>query len=365
VRDPGPAVLRLEALTKRYGPVPAVDGVTLDVREGELVSLLGPSGCGKTTLLRMAGGFVRPDAGRVLLDGRDVTAEPPDRRPTVMVFQSYALFPHLTVADNVGYPLRVRRRPRDETAARVAELLRLVQLDGLGDRRPDQLSGGQQQRVALARALAARPRVLLLDEPLSNLDAHLRVLMREELKRLQRDLLLTMAYVTHDQEEAMAISDRVAVMRAGRLLQVGTPREIYERPATAFVARFVGSATFLAGQVTEAGPGGLAVLTELGRLAVAAGSAPVATGSRVSLVIRPEAVRLTPAGEPGSLVGRVAAVAYTGAVARYTVEAGTVRLAIDVADPGHAGPRSVGDPVTFRLPADPPVIPAAADDPAG
>ena len=227
----------------------AVDGVDAAIQEGELVSFVGPSGCGKTTLLRLAGGFARPDGGRVLLDGQDVTRDPPNRRATAMVFQSYALFPHLTVAGNVGYALRVRGQSRADVAARVEDLLRVVQLDGLGARRPDELSGGQQQRVALARALSVRPRVLLLDEPLSNLDANLRVLMREEIKRLQRELRLTVAYVTHDQEEAMSISDRIAVMRAGRIEQLGTPTEIYERPATEFVARFVGTANFLDGDV--------------------------------------------------------------------------------------------------------------------
>ena len=217
-------VLRVEGLTKCYGSIVAVDGVSAEIGEGELVSFVGPSGCGKTTLLRMIGGFIRADAGRVVLDGHDVTDEPPNRRSTAMVFQSYALFPHLSVADNVGYALRVHRRARPEIGGRVEELLRLVQLEGLGARRPDQLSGGQQQRVALARALSVGPRVLLLDEPLSNLDANLRVLMREEITRLQKDLRLTVVYVTHDREEAMSISDRIAVVRAGRIEQMAHPR---------------------------------------------------------------------------------------------------------------------------------------------
>ena len=235
----------------------AVDGVDAEIQEGELVSFVGPSGCGKTTLLRMAGGFARPDGGRVLLDGQDVTRDPPNRRATAMVFQSYALFPHLTVAGNVGYALRVRGRSRGrDRRARRGSAPASCGSTGWGRRRRMQLSGGQQQRVALARALSVRPRVLLLDEPLSNLDANLRVLMREEIKRLQRELRLTVAYVTHDQEEAMSISDRIAVMRAGRIEQVGTPTEIYERPATEFVARFVGAAKFLDGEVTErGGPG--------------------------------------------------------------------------------------------------------------
>jgi ABC-type Fe3+/spermidine/putrescine transport system ATPase subunit len=359
-------VLRLERLTKRYGPVVAVDSIDAEIREGELVSFVGPSGCGKTTLLRMAGGFARPDSGRVLLDDQDVTRDPPNRRATAMVFQSYALFPHLTVAGNVGYALRVRGQSRADVAARVEDLLRVVRLDGLGGRRPDELSGGQQQRVALARALSVRPRVLLLDEPLSNLDANLRVLMREEIKRLQRELRLTVAYVTHDQEEAMSISDRIAVMRAGRIEQVGAPTEIYEQPATEFVARFVGTATFLDGEVAGPEGTGFAVRTALGVLAVREPRAALAAGARVRLVVRPEAVRLTPGGDrpdgtPG-LPGKIVGATYTGAIVRYLVEVGETRLAVDLHDPRH-GPRYVdGERVAVRLPADLQVLSADSGD---
>ena len=358
-------VLRAEGLTKRYGPVVAVDGVDADIREGELMSFVGPSGCGKTTLLRMIGGFARPDAGRVLLDGQDVTRDPPNRRATAMVFQSYALFPHLTVAGNVGYALRVRGQSRADVAARVEALLRVVRLDGLGGRRPDELSGGQQQRVALARALSVRPRVLLLDEPLSNLDANLRVLMREEIKRLQKELRLTVAYVTHDQEEAMSISDRIAVMRAGRVEQVGAPTEIYERPATEFVARFVGAANFLDGEVARADAAGCAVRTPLGVLTVREAHAALAVGARVRLVVRPEAVRLSP-GDPveggTGLPGKILGSAYTGAVVRYQVEVGETHLIVDLHDPRH-GPRyAEGDRVSVQPPADPQVLPADSPD---
>jgi putative spermidine/putrescine transport system ATP-binding protein len=354
------AVLCLEGLAKRYGAVLAVDRVDAEIREGELVAFLGPSGCGKTTLLRMIGGFAQPDAGRVVLEGRDVTREPPNRRATAMVFQSYALFPHLSVADNVGYALRVRRRPRTEVGARVEELLRLVRLEGLGSRRPDELSGGQQQRVALARALSVRPRVLLLDEPLSNLDANLRVLMREEIKRLQRELQLTVVYVTHDQEEAMSISDRIAVMCAGRLEQVGAAAEVYERPATEFVARFVGAANFLEGDAATAGPGGVRVRTGLGVLAVREAPADLAAGTRVRLLVRPEAVRLASpeaSGEGEGLPGKITGVAYTGAVVRYTVDVGGTRLAVDVHDPHHARRYAEGDRVAVRLPEDAHMLP--------
>jgi ABC-type Fe3+/spermidine/putrescine transport system ATPase subunit len=348
------AVLRLEGLAKRYGAVVAVDGVDAEIREGELVSFVGPSGCGKTTLLRMVGGFVRPDAGRVLLDGRDVTREPPNRRATAMVFQSYALFPHLSVADNVGYALRVRRRPRAEVAARVGALLDLVRLEGLGARRPEELSGGQQQRVALARALSVKPRVLLLDEPLSNLDAHLRVLMREEIKRLQRELRLTVVYVTHDQEEAMAVSDRIAVMRAGRLEQVGPPADIYERPATRFVARFVGAANFLPGEVVAADPDGFRVRTAVGVLTSQDRPGGLGVGARVEVLVRPETIRLAPGDAtagPAGLPGTVTGASYTGAVVRYAIDVGGTRLVVDVHDP-RRGRHGAGDRVTVRLPED-------------
>jgi ABC-type Fe3+/spermidine/putrescine transport system ATPase subunit len=260
----------------------------------------------------------------------------------------------------VGYALRVRSRSRSEVAARVEDLLRIVRLDGLGDRRPDQLSGGQQQRVALARALSVRPRVLLLDEPLSNLDANLRVLMRDEIKRLQRELRLTVAYVTHDQEEAMSISDRIAVMRAGRIEQVGTPTEIYERPATEFVARFVGTANFLDGEIAETGAAGGTVRTALGILSVRGPGPGLAAGARVRLVVRPEAVRLSaadpPDGTPG-IPGKIVGVTYTGAVVRYLVDAGGARLAVDVHNPRYGPRHADGDRVTVQLPADPHVLP--------
>jgi len=352
-------VLRAEGLRKSYGAVQAVDGVDAEIGEGELVSFVGPSGCGKTTLLRMVGGFVRPDGGRILLDGRDVTRDPPNRRATAMVFQSYALFPHLSVAGNVGYAIRTRGQSRADQVARVEELLRIVRLGGLGARRPDELSGGQQQRVALARALSVRPRLLLLDEPLSNLDANLRVLMREEIKRLQRELRLTVAYVTHDQEEAMSISDRIAVMRAGRIEQIGAPSEVYQRPATEFVAGFVGTATFLEGEVARIDGASCAVRTLLGVLAVRGFRSDLGPGAHVRLVVRPEAVRVSP-GEPGdgttALAGKIVGLAYTGAVVRYWVEVGGTRLAVDLHDPGHSPQYAEGDRVSVQLPPDPPVL---------
>ncbi len=233
--------LRLEAITKRFGPVAAVDGVSLEIQPGEFFSLLGPSGCGKSTLLRIISGFEKPDAGRVYMDGRDVTSAPPQKRPTAMVFQNYALFPTMTVGENVAYGLRVRKVERRERLQRVAETLARVDLAGFEKKPVTLLSGGQQQRVAVARALAVRPGLLLFDEPLSNLDVALREQTRHELKMLQHQLGTTSVYVTHDQQEALVLSDRLAIMRAGILVQVGTPSDLYEQPQTAFVARFLGS----------------------------------------------------------------------------------------------------------------------------
>ncbi|MDR7520433.1 MAG: ABC transporter ATP-binding protein [Armatimonadota bacterium] len=357
-------ILTFEGLTKRYGAVTALDGVSAAIFPGELVSFVGPSGCGKTTLLRLLGGFLTPDAGRIWLDGSDITAEPPNRRATALVFQNYALFPHMSVAENIGYAARIRRRPSAEVNRRVGELLSLVRLDGLGHRRPDQLSGGQQQRVALARALCFNPRVLLLDEPLSNLDAHLRILMRAELKRLQRELALTVVYVTHDQEEALSISDRIAVMDAGRIQQVGLPREVYERPANEFVARFVGVANFVEGEmagVTETGE--MVVHSALGELRLhPAGDLP-RPGAPVRLVIRPEAIRIAPQGEagPNRVPARIETVLYTGSLIRYGMEAEGVSLTVDQPDPRHIVPHREGERVTLIFPPDAHFLPADAE----
>ncbi len=252
--------VRLEGIVKRYGLFKALDGVSFEVRSGEIFTLLGPSGCGKTTTLRVVAGFEEPDEGRVYFDGEDVTELKPYERGTAMVFQNYALWPHMKVYDNVAYGLRIRRLPESEVRRRVKWALELVGLSGLEDRYPHQLSGGQQQRVALARALVVEPRVLLLDEPLSNLDAHLRLRMREELVSLQRKLGITTIYVTHDQEEALSISDRIAVMNRGRIEQIGTPEEVYNRPRTLFTATFIGRPTMVKGVISRLLGGGLAEL---------------------------------------------------------------------------------------------------------
>jgi ABC-type Fe3+/spermidine/putrescine transport system ATPase subunit len=354
-------ILSLSGLTKRFGGTVAVQAVTAEIRCGELVSFVGPSGCGKTTLLRLVGGFLRPDAGTVHIEGDDITSLPPNLRPTAMVFQNYALFPHLNVAENIGYALAIRRYPKAEVIRRVAELLDLVQLQGLGNRRPAQLSGGQQQRVALARALSLQPKVLLLDEPLSNLDAGLRVQMRGEIKRLQRELALTVVFVTHDQEEAMGLSDRILVMNAGRILQAGAPAEVYERPTSAFVARFIGGANFLEGILGNGHPGPLQVETTEGCLTIRTEVAGLAHGARVHLVIRPEAIRLQPqvnGAGPNRLRGRIEAAMYAGALIRYTVGVGSLSLTVDQADPRHSAAFREGDAVTVLLPDDPHILPA-------
>ena len=245
-----PPIITVEQVTKRFGDLAAVDDVSLSVEEGEFFALLGPSGCGKTTLLRMLAGFETPSGGRITIDGKDMAGVPPNKRPINMVFQSYALFPHMTVADNIGYGLKINGLPRGEIATRVEEALSLVQLGGLGGRKPDQLSGGQRQRVALARALAKRPRVLLLDEPLSALDAKLREAMRFELSDLQHKLGITFVMVTHDQDEALAMATRCAVMDRGRLVQLASPSDLYEFPNSRFVADFIGSVNMVEGRLT-------------------------------------------------------------------------------------------------------------------
>ncbi len=341
----GKAVVALEAVCKAYGAVRALDGVDLAVCEGELLSLLGPSGCGKTSSLNVVAGFVEPDAGRVLLDGQDVTRRPPWQRGLGVVFQSYALFPHMTVAENVAFGLRERGVPRAEIAARVAEALALVRLPGAGHLRPAQLSGGMQQRVALARALVIRPRVLLLDEPLAALDRKLREQMRAELREIQRAVGITTLFVTHDQHEALGLSDRVAVMNAGRIEQLGTPREVYEEPATRFVAEFIGASTVLEARALDAATVALAGGQ---RLRIALGR-PLEPGAALQLLIRPERVELG-GGGPNALPARVASAMFLGDHSELRLElAGGLRLLATVRGAAALQP---GDAVTVTLPPD-------------
>jgi putative spermidine/putrescine transport system ATP-binding protein len=297
----GPAAVRLEGVEKRFGEVVAVAGIDLDIADGEFFSMLGPSGSGKTTTLRMIAGFEVPTAGRILLHGEDVSRRPPFERDVNTVFQDYALFPHMSVGDNVGYGPMVRRVPREERASRVREALRMVRLDGFERRKPSQLSGGQRQRVALARALINRPRVVLLDEPLGALDLKLREEMQIELKAIQREVGITFIYVTHDQEEALTMSDRIAVFNEGRVEQIGAPAEVYERPATPFVAGFVGTSNLLRGDVARA-----------------------IVGRTGTFTVRPEKIRLgvpdePVAGDEMSAPGRIRQVVYLGPDTRYHV----------------------------------------------
>ncbi|POX62974.1 spermidine/putrescine ABC transporter ATP-binding protein [Streptomyces sp. Ru62] len=304
----------------------AVRGVNLTIAEGEFFSLLGPSGCGKTTTLRMIAGFEEPSGGRILLHGRNMVGVPANKRDINMVFQSYALFPHLSVADNVAFGLRRRRVPKGEIHDRVDRILRTVELAEKADHRPRQLSGGQQQRVALARALVNRPRALLLDEPLGALDLKLRQSMQLELKRIQREVGITFIYVTHDQAEALTMSDRIAVMNGGLIEQVASPQEVYERPATAFVAGFIGTSNLISGRLTTAGPeGGVIDLGDGQRVTVPRSGAAPTAGSDVQLTVRPEKITLTtgPAGDGSRLRGTVSEVVYLGTSTSYTVATST------------------------------------------
>jgi iron(III) transport system ATP-binding protein len=340
--------VRLEKLRKvfegrgRSGQVVAVDGVSLGVKDGSLVTLLGPSGCGKTTVLRMIAGFENPTEGEIYIGDERITAIPSNKRRTSMVFQSYGLFPHMTVYDNIGYGLRIRKMPAAEIRARVFSMLELVGLTGTEARLPSQLSGGQQQRVALARALITEPRVLLFDEPLSNLDAKLRVQMRQEIRRLQQRLQITSVYVTHDQEEAMTLSDQIVVMHQGRIEQVGTPHEIYSRPRTLFVADFIGKGNFLPATVRAVDGDRAEVEIAQGRLRVPAeGFRP---NEPVWLLLRPEAIAL---GQPGigRWQGRVAAATYLGSEIFYEVVVAGQTLLVKVTHPQGATILAPGDPV--------------------
>ncbi len=364
MNDGTSSAIVLERCTKRFDATVAVDAVSFEIPAGEFFSMLGPSGCGKTTTLRMIAGFEMPDDGRIWLAGRDVTAMAPQKRPVNMVFQAYGLFPHMSVADNVAFGLRIKKLPRDEIAVRVAETIGIVRLDGMEDRRPGQLSGGQQQRVALARALVNRPAALLLDEPLGALDLQLRKEMQLELKHLQERTGTTFVYVTHDQEEAMTMSDRIAVMRGGIVEQLGTPRELYATPASAFVAGFIGVSNLVTLRVDRHEAGLLAMeLGEGDRILAADPQEPAGSNDRpdaprdaCTVTVRPEWIKL--GGEAGPrdsrVSGTVADVVYLGSVTQLRVElptgeALTVHRLNDEVDATDPRP---GDRVTLRWAAD-------------
>src|SRR5688572_1214255 len=342
--------IALEEVSKRFGTTLAVDRVSLDIGDGELFTLLGPSGCGKTTLLRLIAGFYPVDGGQIHFGPRRVDGLAPYERNIGMVFQNYALWPHMTVRGNVTYGLRLRKLSAAEIARRLAAGLAKVNLTGLEERYPGQLSGGQQQRVALARALVLNPDILLLDEPLSNLDAKIRTQVRSEIRALQQDLGITTVYVTHDQEEALSLSDRVAVMRDGRVQQVATPKTLYERPVNRFVADFVGTNNFIPGLCKAHERDRITVETPLGLVHGRAADG-VTAGARCVLAVRPENVTIGAAGD-NVVDGRVAFASYLGSTLRYDVQtaAGLV-LKVDVGDAWHHEPLAVGAPVRVSFPA--------------
>jgi spermidine/putrescine ABC transporter ATP-binding subunit len=345
----------IENVTKRFGALAAVSEVSLAIQEGELFTLLGPSGCGKTTLLRLVAGFYSPDQGDIRFDGQRVNDVPPSERGIGMVFQNFALWPHMTITENVAYGLRLRKVPAAEIATRVAGAFDKVKMPGLGDRYPGQLSGGQQQRVALARALVLNPRILLLDEPLSNLDAKIRVQVRQEIRKLQRDLGITTMYVTHDQEEALTLSDRIAVFNQGKVFQVGAPKELYERPANRFVADFIGINNLIDGTVSaiDAARRQLTVTTALGTLAAVLDQR-AKVGGRCVLCIRPENAALETQSQGqgrNQISGRISFAAYLGNALRYDVELtpGLV-FKVDIRDPWHHELLPTGTQVTVGFP---------------
>jgi len=331
-------------VSKSFGGVKAVDDISLSVHQGEFFSLLGPSGCGKTTLLRILGGLETPGSGRVMIDGQDITDMPAHLRPTNMVFQNYAIFPHLNVEQNVAYGLRQQKLSRDEQIEKVSAALAMVKLEGFEKRGADEMSGGQKQRVALARALIKRPKVLLLDEPLGALDKKLREEMQIELRMLQQQVGITFVFVTHDQEEALTLSDRVAVMGEGRILQMDSPRQIYERPKSREVADFIGQMNLLSGVVESVGDKVTVKTQTLGDVCVENNDQDVAVGDAVTLAIRPENLKLRSASAPGAVRVTLAASAFWGHTTYYrVVVTGAEGESLDVAQQDYSGSERAGD----------------------
>jgi len=340
--------LTLESLTKTFGNQTTIHGIDLAVERGEFVSFLGPSGCGKTTTLRMIAGFETPTSGTIRIDGKDVTHLRPNQRNIGMVFQAYALFPNMTIADNIAFGLKVAKKSSAEIAARVKEMLALIKLPDVGGRYPYQLSGGQQQRVALARALAIQPKILLLDEPLSALDAKIRISLREEIRAVQRALGITTIYVTHDQEEALSMSDRICVMNDGRIEQLGTPFEIYNYPKTRFVASFVGTLNILNGQVLDSTSGRLSIDDQ--EIVTARELGGASTGDTLSLALRPEALSIGRAnGSSNNLTGTIDEVHFLGSVVRIRVRFRDNIVSLDTFNRPHSAPPERGQPVTVNF----------------
>ena len=340
--------LRIDKLVKAFGGNTVVRNVDLGCNEGEFVSLLGPSGCGKTTILRMIAGFERPTSGHILVEGRDITGQPASQRKIGMVFQAYALFPNMNVAGNIGFGLKVAGTPREEARARVAEMLKLIGLSGFEKRFPFELSGGQQQRVALARALAPRPRMLLLDEPLSALDAKIRVALREQIRAIQRELGITTVFVTHDQEEALSISDRIVVMNAGKVEQFGTPFEVYNKPASRFVATFVGTLNTLAATVAD--PAARTVSIDGQVVKKPARPTSARRGEAVALQMPPAAISLA-ADTPRDIIldGTVAEVSFLGSVIRLKVDLGTNAIHLDTFNDQRSPPPAFNQKVRVTI----------------
>jgi len=350
--------LKLRNISKHFpsrdgsGDVRAVDDVTIDIVRGQFVTLLGPSGCGKTTTLRLIAGFEFPTHGEMVLDGKDINELPPNQRDMAMVFQSYAIFPHLNVFENIAYGLKIKKLSSQEIKRKVAGVLDLTELQGLENRAPNQLSGGQQQRVALARALVMEPKVLLFDEPLSNLDAKLRVLMRSEIRRIQQELGITSVYVTHDQDEAMVLSDNIVVMNKGRVQQVGSAVEIYRRPRNRFVADFIGRANFLPVDIVEHSAAGWTVnLFDTVITVPAAADPALGAGQRSLLMVRPESLRLTPTPPSTGtiLAGVIKRTSYLGSLAEYEVETHGQRIVVVRHDPSETDLYAVGATVYAHL----------------
>lgn len=342
------AFLSIERLTKTFGSHTTVKGVDFAVERGEFITLLGPSGCGKTTILRMVAGFETPTSGVIRIDGKDVTALKPNQRHIGMVFQAYALFPNMSVADNIAFGLKVAKKPSGEIAGRIKEMLDLIKLPHLADRYPYQLSGGQQQRVALARALAVKPQILLLDEPLSALDAKIRVSLRDEIRALQRQLGITTIFVTHDQEEALSMSDRICVMNDGNIEQLGTPFEIYNYPTTRFVASFVGTLNILNAKVSDAATGRISIDDQ--EVVTARGMNGHSTGDALAVALRPEALSIGRAnGSSNNLDGTIDEVHFLGSVVRIRVRFKDSAISLDTFNKPNLAPPERGQPVTVSF----------------